>query len=230
MLWSHTVYDNRLCDNFSVLLREIRPHMLFLTVSFLIVDQKSSVKTWVWLRVSVYWTSYRRRVWVWSRVSLHQRPKPQLLLVASTVSEVADYLKMKVNALCPFQAGCYERHQNHSPGYPESQRQRNLVGRYFSHCHIFILRWTVNPSSYNDANVRTVMTSWSTCWSRSQRRSLVCQNRASPSTCPPSSSMALSSSTTDSVPSSWVRSYQQTIYLLHYVTGSQPFSWWDPFS
>lgn len=49
------------------------------------------------------------------------------------------------------------------------------------------------------------MTSWTTCRSRSHRLSPVCHDLASPSTSPPSSSMASLSSTTDSVSFSWVK-------------------------
>lgn len=54
------------------------------------------------------------------------------------------------------------------------------------------------------------MTSWTTCWRRSQRLGLVCLDLASPSTSPPSSSTVSSASTTASVTSSWVRSHRQT--------------------
>ena len=53
------------------------------------------------------------------------------------------------------------------------------------------------------------MTSWTTCWSRSHRLRRVSRDLASPSTSPPSSSMASLLCTTDSVLFSWVRNHEQ---------------------
>lgn len=59
----------------------------------------------------------------------------------------------------------------------------------------------------NDSTCLSVMTSWTTCWSRSRLLVQSCPGLASPSTCLPSSSMASSWSSTASVLSCWVRPY-----------------------
>lgn len=105
-------------------------------------------------------------------------------------------------ALCWLQAGCYKRHQSSSPRVPQSRCQQHLVGSYSSHCLVFIMNpyWLI-------MNVHTATTSWATCWTRSHHLGLACLVLASPSTSPPSCSMALLLSTTDSVLFSWVRCF-----------------------
>lgn len=144
----------------------------------------------------------------------------QLLPVARTVLEVADYLHFAfapwwvkyelISHQCsvPISGWLLQKASEFLAGISWKSTSRAPGKRLFlvTVTHVYN-RLSCDWCSYNKPNACTAMTSWTTCWSVSRHLGPVCHDLASPSTSPPSSSMASSLCTTDSVLFSWVRNY-----------------------